>query len=1050
MKKRTVKLCGLVAAVMAGLLLTVSAAASPGSSSLKVGTSFVVEPPMARYIADLDPRELREQVRDWAVRATVTRLGASLDQTAAATYELPPARLPYLDEIYAFEYGRGRRAYLGSRVLLFRDGDDPDPQTTIGRLADRVRRENGAIPARVEVYLVHDQRDEGTIRIERANDITGTELFSQAYGYAEASADSAAGLDAWLAQVDDLTFAQLRGGHLVLGGRRFARTRTTNVTSDDVAALYQAHEQLGAPQAAARSTLQALPRAAQQTVSRTVNLLKAGQRTQAADAFLALTSQVPSMSRGKLDKIVESIFVLAKTPHGPGFSLDPEWLPDPSEPGQPLMLARMRSFAAQPCSEIDVIAKRATDLERAEPDPTRYTSSTRTALRLREALALARTTQSEESICSTLKDFVSKLDGTIQSMIAAARSGSKTALSGYYQLETQLLSVPISDPSRTPARLTFRALQYYAADTKTQCSRYEGTAGTAVGMTMFYTDLLAKIWLSTDHGMLAPTLEVSGFVTVPRIDLSSELKRSIDGNRDTRIWFGPRANGVSRNKATGTSIFFDHAFAHIFAAGSNPEHPGREVLPNEASRRAIGWWDRHYDDVANYEQEYHRLNQIMKWSLVTGALLGSRIARDLEELTPQHELDFDTWMQANRSRLRFTDLLPLSKAVIPGKQCIPILESYDLPGYTGGIQGGVGSASRESLPKVTAVDTTKPLGARLAPAGDLAGNTTGTAIRTAPRRSGRLVLFDKTAGIPTRDARTEVPLGTVRVSFQSGARPGVLEVHAGDPARPIGVIATERKGGGVKMSWRDGTIEQARHHDATPRTLAEADHAARSGDVLGAARVFEASSSTKVATTMLERARAIVIEAAHRRPKLVLDELARVVQSGEPLSPAAREMLVEATNAVGTPHAAEHVEQALAQGIPLASNQGNLVVERGTIILTRDVTEFETTAAVIPPATDLSERGIFLQRQLRLSQDGTIPDLGGQAARWQHRPNVRMSELRDAPVEHPSDEVVETSTGTTFDYIPPRKLGQTGSMQPPIIIRQCDSNHQTPQTDDDC
>lgn len=1048
MKKRTVKLYGLVAAAMAGLLLTVSAAANPGSSSIDIGSSFVVEPPMARYIADLDPRELREQVRDWAVLATVARLGASPDQAAAATYELPPARLPYLDELYAFEYGRGRRAYLGSRVLLFRDGDDPDPQTTIGRLADRVRQENGVIPATVEVYLVHDQRDEGTIRIERADDITGTELFSQAYGYVEASADSTAALDAWLAQVDDLTLAQLRGGHLVLGGRRFARTRTANVTSEDVAALYQAHERLDAPRTAARSTIQALPRTAQQTVARAVELLKSGKRDETVQALLPLTSQVPSMSQVQLDRVLESVLAMAKTTDGPGFSLDPEWLEDPSSSGRPLILARLRALVAHPCVEIEAIAKHATELEQAEPDPARYTSPARTALRLREAVASAASKQSWAATCGALEAFAQEIKKTVPAIDATAPHGGNSVVTSYYELESRLLALHKDDEQSDPAALMLHAVEYYGADTRTQCARYVETSGTSVGMTMFYTDLLAKLWMSIDHGLSAPTVDVPGFVAEPRMDSSLQIA-ALGQSHDTRLWFGPRAEAVARTTTAGNTILFDHRFSRIYAAGSNPEHPDVETRPNEPSRRAIGWWDRHYDDIADYEQEYHRLNQIMKWSLVTGALSETKAGHYLATIPVHGHLSFEGWLHSNQHRLRFTGSIPVSVTTIPGKECLPIFESYEAPGFNDGYTGGVSTASRESVQRVPTVNTGKPLGARKPLPADIAG-TAGTAIRAAPRRSGRSVVFERAKGVPTRDASGNVPLGTPKMMFKAGAKPGTLEIHAGDPARPIGVVATERQGSSIKISWLDRTVEQERHDDTRPKTLAEADKAARSGDVLGAARVFEAASGTAPPTTVLERARAIVVEAAHRRPKAVLDELAGVIQSGGQLSSAAQEMLVEATNAVGTPHAAEHVEEALAHGLPLANKQGKLVVERGTIILTRDVTELETTAAAIPPATDLSERGIFLQRQLRLSQDGTLPDLGGQAARWQHRPNVRMSELREDPVDHPSDEVIETSTGTTFDYIPPRALNPTGSMRPPIVIRQCDSNHQTPQTSDDC
>ena len=601
---------------------------------------------MARYIADLDPRELHEQIRDWAVIATVTRLGASAEQAAAATYELPPARLPYLDELYAFEYGRGRRTYLGSRILLFRDADDPDPQATIGRLADRVREENGVIPTRVEIYLIHDQRDEGSIRLDRAADVTGAELFSPAYGYVEASADSAAELEAWLSQADDLSFAQLGAGHLVLGGRRFVKTRTANVTLDDVAALYQAHERLGAPLKRARATLRGLSPARQQIAARAVELLKAGKREPAMAALRSLAYQLSSVQQ--MNGLMEAIRVTASPARGPGFSLDPEWLPDPSAPHQPLMLARMQTFLAHPCAEVDAIAKRATELEQAEPDPTRYTSLTRRALWLRTNLAAITSTLDKASVCRALEDFVPRLADATATIAKAAASHWDTALAGYYQLKAQLAEASPDDPhSAIGSWLTRSAFSYYESETQTQCARYDETTGTRVGMTMFYTDLLAKLWMGIDHGASAPTLDVAGFIAMPRLDLSAQV--AADKNKNTRVWFGPRTNSVSRAASNGSAILFEHSFARIYAAGSDPAHPGTEASPNEESRRAIGWWDRHYDEVADYEQEFHRLNQIMKWSLVTGALSEAEKSQHLQAVPVRQNHGFDAWARGNQA-----------------------------------------------------------------------------------------------------------------------------------------------------------------------------------------------------------------------------------------------------------------------------------------------------------------------------------------------------------------------------------------------------------------
>jgi hypothetical protein len=60
-----------------------------------VGSAFVVEPPASAAVRELDARERREQVRDWAVIAAVQQLGATPEQVAAATHELPAVRLPY-------------------------------------------------------------------------------------------------------------------------------------------------------------------------------------------------------------------------------------------------------------------------------------------------------------------------------------------------------------------------------------------------------------------------------------------------------------------------------------------------------------------------------------------------------------------------------------------------------------------------------------------------------------------------------------------------------------------------------------------------------------------------------------------------------------------------------------------------------------------------------------------------------------------------------------------------------------------------------------------
>src|SRR5215510_1844148 len=60
----------------------VFAARAPAPSAVRVGASFVIESPMADYVHELDPREQREQTRDWAVLGTLARFGATPQQLA--------------------------------------------------------------------------------------------------------------------------------------------------------------------------------------------------------------------------------------------------------------------------------------------------------------------------------------------------------------------------------------------------------------------------------------------------------------------------------------------------------------------------------------------------------------------------------------------------------------------------------------------------------------------------------------------------------------------------------------------------------------------------------------------------------------------------------------------------------------------------------------------------------------------------------------------------------------------------------------------------------
>lgn len=493
-------------------------------------------------------------------------------------------------------------------------------------------------------------------------------------------------------------------------------------------------------------------------------------------------------------------------------------------------------------------------------------------------------------------------------------------------------------------------------------------------------------------------------------------------------------------------------FSRMYAAGSNPAKPGVEVRPAEGSRRTLGWWDGHFDEIASYEPEYHRLNQIMKWTLVTAALLESHTAEYLGLVKVQRDLTFSSWQQANRARLRFSESLPRLKSSLSDRECLPLLESYPYAsmGTTWSISGGVSSVPRTALAKVPVPKSSLPLGARRPYIGSLAGENMGTALRAHPTVSGERVVFVDPAGVPTRTIGGDISLGTPELTYTAGSTPRTLAIHAGDRARPVGVLDAKVTGTQVKLSWTEATVEVERLNvPAVPRDLVAADKLAAEGNLVTAAAHYQANATTP-RTSAIGLARVTVVNAAQRNPAAVLKAVRELEGKGTQLLPETRNAMLKAVSEVGSPRVAAHVETALDRGLPLTNKYGAISVERGRIIVTRDIESLPVTKLSKTTPTNLADCEVYLDTRLRVGREGLVPEIGGPAARWQQMRNVRVEEMKGNQIGALPDRInTGTSTKTTYDYVAPN-TARTTMPSRVIFIRQCDSDHKTAATDDDC
>jgi hypothetical protein len=793
------------------------------SLSLPQETKFTARLPAAAFVDQLDDRERREQMRDWAVLATLAYNGATPEQAAAATYQMPPVRLPYLDELYKFTYGRGRRAYDGDRVLLFVDEDDPDRVATIGRLADQVRMELGEIPRSAVIYVVDDRRNTGALHITRSDIIEGTRLFSPEYGYVTGEASSAAELVAWLSKTDDLSTVRIERGELVLGGRRFAASRTEGVTIDDVAALYQATQRIRDRQAKVKTELTELEAKYQAEFWRRMSAqgYYKGRRYDSFEYPRAQEAQRRINEALEKEREADAVAILRRDhgPSEPGFSLDPHWLPGP-DAGHPLMLARLQQLAKDPCAEISRIAALAPKLLRDEPDVSRRSGEAWMASYLAEVMSPAEdsarssaqkparsSAQNSPATCGWLRDVVNdKIQPLLAALEAASPKEWEEGFGLYYQFRQDLGSSGerLTREQSQAVHEVRTVLHFYEFETGAQCARYDETGGTAVGMTLFYTDLLAKLWESVDYGHSAPLRAVPGFLTSTRVDVSPAFAEELRRLPSTRIWFGPRTDGLSRKAHESTlDLAFIHRFSRVYAAGSDPAKPGKESTPNEPSRLSIGWWDRHFDDIADHEQQYHRQNQIMKWSAVIAAIHEAGNAPTfLADVHVDRTAQFFPWLAAHRAQLRFQEPVPERRTPY-NTECVALLESYPFrtAGTTGNISGGVSLAGRDIMEVASTVDTKLPLGQRIVAAAKAEA-------LPMQKLEGRTVSIANEGAARVRSSSGPMNLNRVVAEFEGKA--GAPEITVNSQAGKVATITVKPVEGGVQINVRPDLVEHAR------------------------------------------------------------------------------------------------------------------------------------------------------------------------------------------------------------------------------------------------
>lgn len=563
-------------------------------------------------------RERLEQVRDWLLLTTVAASGASLDEINQALYDQPSVRHGYMQQLANFEYGETRSRYVGGgAVVALLPGGSRSRDDQLARIADQQRKDLGEPPASLVPFEYRIDLDSNTALLVRRPTIPAAELFTEAYGYHQARVGSLADLNDFMTRVDDVTFADAGGGALTLGGRKIKGRGYGRIGVEEIAAVWQA---------------QSGPNAE-------VKRLKAARKQ--------LVDHLDAEAKRRANEFNQR---WAAFKVGPNRFLIPTQYSQQFEQEK----AKVKSdVAAMAAAAAPTLVRIESDLAEQEMRVSKGTGFSLDPAYDYDRLAVCFEQQVEPELRELMSDYPEVFSGRDLETAKAGLAGKNT------EPFTRLLN-KLTDGIGVEAARHFRAMLEMKCSI--QNARYDGPPrltlqGTEAGMVLFYTDLLAKLWMFEKDGS-TPSRQIEDFRSSLAVPVSPVHREEVNRLSSTRLWFGPRDKGYQITGRRKEQLLFARNATRVFSASRDPlETHAQETEPNAASAAFIGWWDGHYEEVARYEPQYERLNAIMKWSLIVGWLndldRGDLLAH-LASVPVNRSYWFPDWVRQHRDELKFT------------------------------------------------------------------------------------------------------------------------------------------------------------------------------------------------------------------------------------------------------------------------------------------------------------------------------------------------------------------------------------------------------------
>jgi hypothetical protein len=396
---------------------------------------------------------------------------------------------------------------------------------------------------------------------------------------------------------------------------------------------------------------------------------------------------------------------------------------------------------------------------------------------------------------------------------------------GIVNVETWKALLASAPEKETELSSVHELLQVLKQHRDYQCARYDGRfSGTEVGMTLYYTDLVMKLWGFANKEQ-KPL--VAGFVPETQYEIAPIYKDDILHHPSTRGWLGGRLEAVGFHD-DGAAIHFAPVATRLYNASSSYLFPGAEVPANFMAERFSSWWNNHYSDVADFEPQYHRLNQLMKWAAVLEGSPQGLLAplTGLAALEVQPAGRFDEWWARHKELRVHWDVRFLS---IAGErtECMAIVTSEPFHALGGlcSLSGGV------TLPKAEELADKRSGDLKRTSIADARDRLPGVNYREAVMKDGEISLptIDKARQSRSREGAwsydppknqrfegraSSIPAGRITTRFQSLADGIAIESQLG--ATLLDQVKLSRSPDGFALTGEEGPQMSAARHLASP------------------------------------------------------------------------------------------------------------------------------------------------------------------------------------------------------------------------------------------